>query len=233
MAAAKSVLVYGGCGALGSAVVTAFKGAAWHVISVDFRVSATADESITLKGQDLEADVSSVSVALGEKKLDAVVNVAGGWAGGALKGKGVFASVDQMWRFNVQSAVAASHIACNFLKENGVVTLTGAHAALGPTPGMIGYGISKAATHQIVRSLAAEGGGLPSGARVAAVLPITLDTEMNRKGMPDADFSTWTSLQTVAECLLSWCDGSKTPENGAMFSLVTKDNKTEYVPASM
>jgi hypothetical protein len=37
-----------------------------------------------------------------------------------MKTAGVFASVDKMWRFNVQSAVAASHIACNFLKENGV-----------------------------------------------------------------------------------------------------------------
>jgi FlaA1/EpsC-like NDP-sugar epimerase len=64
--AAKSVLVYGGCGALGSAVVTAFKGAAWHVISVDFRVSDVADENITLKGEDLQVDTASVAAALGE-----------------------------------------------------------------------------------------------------------------------------------------------------------------------
>jgi hypothetical protein len=42
---------------------------------------------------------------------------------------------------------------------------------------------------------------------------------MNRQGMPDADFSTWTSLKTVAECLLSWCDGSKTV--GVFLSLIS------------
>ncbi len=42
--------------------------------------------------------------------------------------------------------------------------------------GMIGYGIAKAATHHLVRSLAA--GGLPAESVVAGVLPVTLDTRM-------------------------------------------------------
>jgi dihydropteridine reductase len=52
-----------------------------------------------------------------------------------------------------------------------LLTLTGALAAQEGTPGMIGYGIAKAAVHQLVKSLAAPDSGLPNGAVVTAILP--------------------------------------------------------------
>ena len=45
----------------------------------------------------------------------------------------------------------------------------------------------QAAVHQLVLSLAAPGSGLPEASCVAAILPVTLDTPMNRKFMPGAD----------------------------------------------
>jgi len=53
------------------------------------------------------------------------------------------------------------------------------------------YGMAKAAVHQLVSSLGAKGSGLPDGTFAGAILPVTLDTPMNRKFMPDSDFSTW------------------------------------------
>jgi len=64
---------------------------------------------------------------------------------------------------------------------------------------MIGYGMAKAAVHQLCKSLAAADGGLPKESSVLTILPVTLDTPMNRKWMPKADHSTWTSLEFVAE----------------------------------
>lgn len=64
---------------------------------------------------------------------------------------------------------------------------------------MIGYGMAKAAVHQLCKSLAAEGGGLPKDSTVLAILPVTLDTPMNRKWMPKADHSTWTPLEYISE----------------------------------
>lgn len=55
--------------------------------------------------------------------------------------------------------------------RGGLLTLTGALAALDATPGMIGYGIAKAAVHHLVKDLAAPNGGLPEGCKVTAVLP--------------------------------------------------------------
>jgi len=67
------------------------------------------------------------------------------------------------------------------------------------TSGMIGYGMAKAAVHQLTKSLAAENSGLPPSSLSVAIVPVTLDTPMNRKWMPNADFSTWTPLEFVAE----------------------------------
>lgn len=64
---------------------------------------------------------------------------------------------------------------------------------------MIGYGLAKAAVHQLTKSLAEEKSGLPKDSLVVSILPITLDTPMNRKWMPQADHSTWTPLDFIAE----------------------------------
>lgn len=97
--------------------------------------------------------------------VDSVVSVAGGFVMSGIKEDAIFETVEKMWSFNVQSAVLASHVAANVLKEGGLLVLTGATAALNPTPAMIGYGISKVSTHHLVASLAKEGSGMPKGYR--------------------------------------------------------------------
>lgn len=95
---------------------------------------------------------------------------------------------------------------------------------------MIGYGCAKAAVHQLTKSLAASGSGLPENSLVASILPITLDTPMNRKWMPNGDFSTWTPLEFVAELFFKWITSpSDRVTNGSLVQLVTKDSKTELV----
>lgn len=120
---------------------------------------------------------------------------------------------------------------------------------------MIGYGLAKAAVHQLTKSLAEEKSGLPKDSLVVSILPITLDTPMNRKWMPQADTSTWTSLDFVAEyvtvlmissvkdafneCFFSssfrtfanWTNGTERPKNGSLVRLVTKDNTTSLILA--
>ena len=61
------------------------------------------------------------------------------------------------------------------------------------------------------------------------ILPITLDTPMNRKWMPKADTSTWTSLDFVSELLFNWANGKERPASGSLVQLVTKGGKTELV----
>jgi len=85
---------------------------------------------------------------------------------------------------------------------------------------MVTYGMSKVATHHLVASTAyvvyicyhiIESSNkdllnltfcrpkLPASAVALGILPITIDTPMNRKYMGDADFSSWTK---VCSCIL-------------------------------
>lgn len=142
--------------------------------------------------------LSELENLLKNDKLDAVICVAGGWAGGNAS-KDLAKNADLMWRQSVWSSTISATISSQFLKPGGVLTLTGADAALNGTPGMIGYGLAKAAVHQLTKSLVEDKSGLPADSLVVSILPITLDTPMNRKWMPKADFSTWTPLDFIAE----------------------------------
>lgn len=136
---------------------------------------------------------------LNGNKLDAIICVAGGWAGGNAANKDFIKNSELMWKQSVWSSSIAASIAAHHLKEGGFLSLTGAKAALAETPGMIGYGMAKAAIHQLTKSLAAKDSGLPKNSLVASILPVTLDTPMNRKWMSNADTTKWTSLEFVAE----------------------------------
>lgn len=154
----------------------------------------------------------------------------GGWAGGNAS-KDLAKNADLMWKQSVWSSTISATISSRFLKQGGVLTLTGADAALNGTPGMIGYGLAKAAVHQLTKSLAADKSGLPEESLVCSILPITLDTPMNRKWMPKADFSTWTPVEFIADTFVNWTNGNERPKNGSLVRLVTKDYKTDLVVA--
>ncbi|XP_066574173.1 dihydropteridine reductase isoform X2 [Amia ocellicauda] len=185
-------------------------------------------ESFTEQAQQVTADVSQL---LGENKVDAILCVAGGWAGGSAKAKALYKNSDLMWKQSVWTSTISSHLATQHLKEGGLLTLAGAKAALSGTPGMVGYGMAKAAIHQLCQSLAGESSGLPAGAAAVAILPVTLDTPMNRKSMPDADFGAWTPLDFVAETFYNWSTGVSRPASGSLVQLVTTAGKTEASPA--
>ncbi|XP_063221697.1 dihydropteridine reductase [Bacillus rossius redtenbacheri] len=228
------VFVYGGKGALGAACVSHFKAKNWWVGSIDIKSNDLADANILVKNEDtwLEQEKSvltEVGKALDGHKADAVICVAGGWAGGNAASEEFVKNCDLMWRQTVWSSTIAAAIAAKYLKEGGLVSLPGANAAAGPTPGMIGYGIAKAAVHQLTKSLAGENSGLPANCLAVAILPITLDTPMNRKWMPKADVSTWTPLEFIADLFLKWTRGEDRPKNGSLVSLVTKNGQTELV----
>ncbi|KAF0040025.1 hypothetical protein F2P81_008260 [Scophthalmus maximus] len=138
-------------------------------------------ECFTEQAGQVTADVATL---LGEQKVDAILCVAGGWAGGKCSSKG-----------------------------------------------MVGYGMAKAAVHQLCQSLAAENSGMPSGAAAVAILPVTLDTPMNRKFMPDADFGSWTPLEFIAETFFNWATGVNRPASGSLMQLLTSGGETQAVAA--
>ncbi|KAI4499338.1 hypothetical protein M0802_005598 [Mischocyttarus mexicanus] len=228
------VIVYGGKGALGSVCVSQFKSKNWWVGSIDMKPNEDADANIVLKAtknwEEQETDIlKELKTILNENKVDGIICVAGGWAGGNASSSDFIKNNDLMWKQSVWSSAIAAEIACHYLKNEGFLALTGAKAALEGTPGMIGYGMAKAAVHQLTKSLASKDSGLPEGSIVSAILPVTLDTPMNRKWMPKADKSTWTPLEFVSDLFWKWSQNKDRPVSGSLLQLITNDNKTTLV----
>ncbi|NWQ98489.1 DHPR reductase, partial [Burhinus bistriatus] len=237
MAAAGRVLVYGGRGALGSQCVRYFKSRNWWVASIDLSENEDANASVSgvfnMSLFYVFKVTTEVGKLLGEEKVDAILCVAGGWAGGSAKAKSLYKNCDLMWKQSVWTSTISSHLATKYLKEGGLLTLTGAQAALSGTPGMIGYGMAKGAVHQLCQSLAGASSGLPSGSAAVAILPVTLDTPANRKSMPDADFSSWTPLEFIAETFYDWVTRKNRPNSGSLMQVITTGGKTELVAAHL
>ncbi|SAL95353.1 hypothetical protein [Absidia glauca] len=199
-----TLAIYGGAGGLGRSLVTYFKSKGFRVINIDLVENKEAEvnslidvnHSLAEQGQQIKQSLDSI---LGGTKLAGLFCVAGGWAGGNAASKAFLDSAELMVKQSVNSSLVASYIAAHYLQTGGLLSLTGALAALDATPGMIGYGVAKAAVHHLTQDLAANNGGLPQDAKVITLCPVTIDTPMNRQFMPDADFSTWTSPDDIAK----------------------------------
>ncbi|MFH4981849.1 hypothetical protein AB6A40_008558 [Gnathostoma spinigerum] len=225
------VIIYGGKGALGSALVDYFKKNGFWTLSIDHHDNKEADASIIIPHSEqwVEEETRVLEMVSEQVKVpvDAVLCSAGGWVGGNAGNKSMIKGADAMWKSSVWSSSIASKVAVSHLKEGGVLMLCGAAPAVDGTPGMIGYGMAKAAVHQLTRSLGCENSGMPRGSTTIAILPTTLDTPNNRKWMPSADFSKWTSLDYIASLAHEWIVKPSTrPASGSLMKLVTSDNKT-------
>mmetsp|Transcript_27510 Transcript_27510/g.49558 ORF Transcript_27510/g.49558 Transcript_27510/m.49558 type:complete len:229 (-) Transcript_27510:848-1534(-) len=211
----RRLLVVGGNGALGRAVVTSFS-SSWEVTSVDFAANDTAQKNIVLSPivEDLASRASAVRAQL-EGKYHTIACFAGGWVGGSIADSGVFAQYEQMLNFNLNSALLTAHLASHHLSEAGLLLFTGAAAAFrDTTPSMIAYGLSKTATHSLALNMATRQ-DLPQDADVITILPETIDTPSNRAAMPTADYSKWSNPASIAALVKMWSEGSNRPANGS------------------
>ncbi|XP_035204744.1 dihydropteridine reductase-like, partial [Stegodyphus dumicola] len=86
------VLVYGGKGALGSTIVSYFQARNWWVGSIDMSPNEEAHASVVVQptsswDEQESAVLTEVQKVLDQEKLDALICVAGGWAGGNASAK--------------------------------------------------------------------------------------------------------------------------------------------------
>ena len=137
-----------------------------------------------------------------------------------------------MYSSSVVSSVVSTHLAARYLKRAGFLILPGAAACSRGTPWALTYGAMKSAVHHMVHSLGAPGNGLPENSIAVGVAPVMLDTPANRAAMPDADKSTWTPVDAVADQIFGWCSGRiAAPETGKVYKIVTDNStrKTQFI----
>jgi NAD(P)-dependent dehydrogenase (short-subunit alcohol dehydrogenase family) len=204
-------IVTGGTGALGQAIsATLLQGGV--TVAIPYAVPA---ERAALEGRltaeqrarvhALPADVTDETAVakfvqtVRERygRVDALVNVVGGFAGGDLVSTPL-AEWERMMKLNLTSVV----IACRAVLPGMIAARSGrivniaSRAVVPPQGGFIAYTVSKAAVITLTQALAQE--VKPHRVTVNTVLPSTMDTEANRRAMPDADRSGWVSTQDVA-----------------------------------
>src|SRR5277367_4485780 len=224
----KIVLVAGGTGGLGRAVSLAFLDAGAKVI-VTFRNQSELD-GLRAKAGAKAGSVQAESVDVTDEsavrqfvdkvckehgRIDVLVNTVGGYAGGVNLWEIETKVLDQMFALNVRSgyALARAVIPVMLKQESGVFVDVASKAAVDHAAGAAAYAASKAAAVAMMDSLAAELKG--SGVRVNSILPSIIDTEQNRKAMPNADFSKWPKPEAIARVILFLCCDDAKLINGA------------------
>ena len=216
----KIVVVTGASGALGKVVVASALARGARVAAVDHAASALkpTPERIELGGVDLtdatEAKKAIDAAASHFGKLDALVNIAGGFAFETVA-EGDPKTWQRMYALNVLTALNASRSAIPHLtaSDAGRIVNVGAMGALQAGAGMGAYAASKAGVHRLTEALAAEWKGKIT---VNAVLPSTIDTAANRASMPNADFAKWVRPEELAEVILFLTSDAASAVTGAL-----------------
>lgn len=207
----KVIVVTGGFGTLGRAVVRAFESAGGRVAAVGRSAVAPADAArggegyLPLGEIDLtqfdHAERAMQSVIGRFGRLDVLVNIAGGFRWQTLM-EGDLAVWDQMYAINLKTAVVASKAALPAILKSdaGRVINIGAGAAAKAGAGMGAYTASKAGVQRLTESLSEE--LKHKGVTVNAVLPGIIDTPQNRSDMPGADRSKWVPPEAIADVIV-------------------------------
>ncbi|WP_027551372.1 SDR family oxidoreductase [Bradyrhizobium sp. Cp5.3] len=216
----KVIVVTGALGALGKVVAEATQARGARIAGIDYAPSqtpATADR-IEIGGVDLsDAPHAKTAVDTAAKhfgKLDALINIAGGFAFETV-GDGDVKTWQRMYELNVLTALNTSRAALPHLAASkaGRIVNIGAMGALQAGGGMGPYAASKAGVHRLTEALANEWKGKVT---VNAVLPSIIDTKANRADMPKADFSKWVTPQELAEVILFLASDAASGITGAL-----------------
>jgi NAD(P)-dependent dehydrogenase (short-subunit alcohol dehydrogenase family) len=224
----KGVIVTGGTGALGRALVTL-------LVERGTRVAVPGRRAAELRALEsalapdppllgVEADVSHAEGARAfvEKAvqwlgvLDGAALIAGGWAGGARFEDAPQDEWEQMAGANLATVRHVCRAALPHLLDGGgsVVTVGARAAETSAGAGMSAYAVSKSAVHALTRVLAFE--NRTRRVRFNCVLPGTIDTPANRRGMPDADRSGWTSPAAIAQVMAFLLSSDSQAVTGAL-----------------
>lgn len=226
--AGKVVLVAGGTGGLGRAVSLGFLAEGARVV-VTYRseeefgalAKAAGANGSLLEGQRVDVTDERAVSELVERilgshgHLDAMVNTVGGYAGGTKLWDLDTKTFEKMLALNLCAGYALSRAAIvPMLKQkHGSIVNVAAKAAVDHGAGAAAYAASKAAAVAMMASLAADVKG--SGVRVNSILPSIIDTEVNRKAMPGADFATWPKPEDIAKVILFLCSDEAKVVHGA------------------
>jgi NAD(P)-dependent dehydrogenase (short-subunit alcohol dehydrogenase family) len=219
---AKIILISGAKGGLGAFVTNAFLESGAKVIGVSQSIAASdfPHENFTAMPADISTGGNAktlVDAVLGRwGRIDGLVHLIGGFAGGQTVDATDDATIDRMLNMNYRSAfyIIRAVLPTMRVQSAGRIIAIGSKAAVEPQALVGAYAASKAALVSLVRTVAHENSDKGIAANV--VLPGTMDTPANRAGMPGADFSNWVQPGQVARLLVHLALGDASQVSGAV-----------------
>jgi NAD(P)-dependent dehydrogenase (short-subunit alcohol dehydrogenase family) len=226
----RHIVITGGTGALGTAVVGALLNADAHC-HVPYIAEREAErfphgksERVTLyPGVEL-TDEAAVEKLYAGISLWASIHLAGGFAMTPLA-DATKADVMGQIETNLVSCFLccrAAVVAMKAAKDGGRIVNVAARPALEPRTGagMTAYTASKAGVAALTAALAEE--VAKDGILVNAVAPSVMDTPANRKAMPKANFDAWPKVEEVAATILFLASPDNTVTRGAIVPVYGK-----------
>ena len=135
-------------------------------------------------------------------RIDALVHVIGGFAGGQSVAETDDATVEKMLDLNYRAAFYIARAVLPRMREQGGcrILAVASRQAMEPAAMVGAYSASKAAVVSLIRTIALE--NKDRGISANSVLPGTMDTPGNRSGDPQADTSKWVQPSQVAALLV-------------------------------
>ncbi len=194
----KTIVITGANGALGRGAVAVATQHNARVIEFDIAFDADVENRYVVdltKPETVRSCVAEVGT------IDAVLNIAGGFA----MGPPIYETSEDEWQHmyrmnvltmrNMVDAVVPGMIE----RGRGSIVNVGALSAREGQANMGAYVAAKSTVMRVTEGLGKE--LRKKGINVNAILPSMIDTPTNRKDMPDADFSKWVPPSELAEVM--------------------------------
>jgi NAD(P)-dependent dehydrogenase (short-subunit alcohol dehydrogenase family) len=223
----KPVVITGGTGALGTAVVGSLL-AAGATCTVPYVHEAEAqcfphrgDANVKLIAVADLADEAMVAKVYDGLQLWASIHIAGGFAAGKVAETGQTALM-ALLDGNLVSCFLCCRAAVNAMAAGGRIVNVAARPALEwrSGAGMTAYTVAKAGVAALTVALAEE--VAKDGILVNAVAPSIMDTPANRKAMPKSNFDAWPKVEEVAAMILFLASPDNRVTRGAIVPVYGK-----------
>jgi NAD(P)-dependent dehydrogenase (short-subunit alcohol dehydrogenase family) len=226
----KIVVVTGATGALGRVVAKMFLDEGAHVVSM-YRSEQKLKELEDFLGETRENLTSVQADSLDEVSLqslfqkviqqhgrvDILLNIVGGYKGGADIADTTVSDWDYMMDLNLKSVFLCSKAALPYMmKQNygkivNVASRTAVEKRYRSRSGA--YAVSKAGVIVLTETIAEE--VRKYNINVNCVMPSTIDTPDNRRNLADADSSKWVKPEQIVKVLLFLSSDDSKTINGA------------------
>jgi NAD(P)-dependent dehydrogenase (short-subunit alcohol dehydrogenase family) len=224
----KIAVVTGAKGGLGTLVTESFLRAGAKVIGVSRSIQQSDfdhPEFVAMPAELSSAEGArnlATAVVSRFSRIDALVHVMGGFAGGNSVAETDDATFEKMLDLNYRAAFYVARAILPHMREQGSgrILMVASRQAVEPAAMVGAYSASKAALVSLIRTIALENKDF--GISANTVLPGTMDTPGNRGGASEAERANWVQPSQVAAMLLHLASDAGSQITGAAIPIYGK-----------